>query len=144
MKKFILLNFLNFLTITTASAGLSYSHLVYVCKDNKGVEFHVLRRGPGDTQDGKVIAYNMGSWNDYGAWCGWGFLKSKEDDRIIKLHEREIIAENPTSCDFKLNKKKLTAHIEHKLWQGYVGVGKPLLVNRAKLDCEVRDEIVDY
>lgn len=130
--------------INTAFAGLTYSHLVYVCKNQDNVEFHVLRRAPHQPQDGKVIAYNMGSWSDYGAWCGWGFFKSKETNRSIKLHERTFIGEEPTACDFKLNKKKLTATIVHKQWDGYMSAGKPQEIKRAKLNCEVRDEIVDY
>lgn len=141
MKKFILLNLL---FINVATAGLTYKHLVYVCKNNEGVEFHVLRKGADQPLDKRVLAYNMGSWSDYGAWCGWGIFGSKENNRIIKLHEREIIAEDPSSCDFKLNKKKLTAVVEYKLWQGYVGIGSPIMKNKAKLKCEVRDEIVDY
>lgn len=132
------------LLINTAFARLTYSHLVYVCKNDDNVEFHVLRRGPNDVQDGKVIAYNKGSWQDFGPWCGWGFLKSKETKNNIKLHERTYIGEEPSACDFKLNKKRLTATIVHKQWDGYVSMGSPKEENIAKLKCEVRDEIVEY
>lgn len=132
------------LLINTAFARVTYSHLVYVCKNDENVEFHVLRRGPNDRQDGKVMAYNKGSWQDFGPWCAWGFLKSKETDKKIKLHERTIIEEEPSSCDFVLNKKKLTATITYKEWDGYVGIGSPQITNKAKLKCEVRDEIVEY
>lgn len=149
MKAFLLIGFV--FSMSSAMAGLRYSHLVFECENAEGVHISVLRPGPGSQTDskkdlvGKVMALNTGpgSIRNIGIWCA---SKANENNKRIRIKEAgEIIGEDPSGCKFEINKNTLLATYEYKQWRGYVrGVfSRPEIHTKIDLKCEPRDEMVD-